>query len=145
MTTIVPLGANGLTEIQRSVAEHFREGGSFLSVMFVLAGTAAMVVLAYGLTRRQQQRATQGSRGDPRQLYQHLLDKLDLTAAGRRLLRAIASDLRLKHPTALLLSPTLFDRHVEQWRGRRRRIGRALAETGQPKVVADVRGILFPG
>ena len=141
----VQLGADGLTEIQRAVSEHFREGGSVVSVLLVLTCTAAIVVLAYGVTRRQQQRATRAGRGDPRKLYQQLLQKLDLTNAGRRLLRAVAKDLQLKHATALLLSPTLFDRNVEQWQAQRRRIGRPLAEAGPPELVAEVRGVLFPG
>ena len=145
ITAIALIGANELTETQRSVAEHFREGGSFLSIMLVLAVTAAIVVLAYGLTRRQQRRGCRASQGDPRQLYQHLLKKLDLTTAGRRLLGAIANDLRLKHPTAMLLSPTLFDRYVEQWRAQRRGFGRALAQPQQPESVAEVRAVLFPG
>lgn len=133
---------------QRAVRNQFQYGGSWTSVFLVLLSLAALVMLVGWLTRiqnRLQQGAENAPRNsDPQRLYAHLLCNLGLSVPQRQLLESVARDLRLPHPTTLLVSATLFDQCVEQWT---RRAGGAAVEADRAKtlqIVIRTRNRLFP-
>jgi hypothetical protein len=133
---------------QRAVRDQFQYGGSWISGILVLLSLAAIVILA-GWLSRVQNRLQQGTENaprnsDPQRLYAHLLSNLGLSVPQRQLLESVARDLRLPHPTALLVSETLYDQCVEQWT---RRTGDATAETDRAttlQIFTQTRNRLFP-
>ncbi|MDO8632674.1 MAG: hypothetical protein Q7R41_19500 [Phycisphaerales bacterium] len=133
---------------QRAVRNQFQYGGSWTSVFVVLLSLAALVVLVGWLSRiqnRSQQRTENAPRNsDPQRLYAHLLSNLGLNVPQRQLLESVARDLRLPHPTTLLVSETLYDQCVEQWT---RRAGGAAAEADRAttlQIFTRTRNRLFP-
>ena len=133
---------------QRAVRDQFQYGGSWISVFLVLLSLAALVILV-GWLSRIQNKLQQGNESvprnsDPQRLYTHLLNNLGLSVPQRQLLESVARDLRLTHPTTLLISETLYDHCVEQWT---RRAGSATAEadrTTTRQIFIRTRNRLFP-
>jgi len=135
----------GLTAAQRSVRERFQEGGSGEETLLVLLILAAAVSFAFFLNRVLQRKRTRRRRAlSPQQLFENLLGKLNLTEAQRKLLSATARDLGLKDPAMILLSPTLFDRHAQQWQNRRGPSGGRTQERHHQEIIAQARRSLFP-
>jgi hypothetical protein len=133
---------------QRAVRNQFQYGGSWTSAFLVLLSLAALVLLVGWLSRIQErlQRKTEiaPQYSDPQRLYMHLLSNLGLSVPQRQLLESVARDLRLPHPTALLVSETLYDQCVEQWT---RRAGSAAAEADRAitrQIFTRTRSRLFP-
>jgi hypothetical protein len=139
------LQVDGLTGPQRAVRNHFQEGGSIGLVLLVMAAVAGVVLIAYWLTRRQQRSAQKHARiNDPQRLFGDLLQGLALTASQRRLLATVVRELGLKHPSVILLSPTLFERHIDQWRALGRSTGSDVESHAGEDLVAQTRDVLFP-
>ena len=134
----------GLTPIQRNVKAYFQEGGSGWTVLGVVIVVTLVVLLAWWLTRRRDRSVAKArSYHDPMQLYEDLLDRLELPSTHRRVLEVLAGTTRLEHPTVVLLSPTSFDRAIARWREAARREPRGVAPV-DPQVVQQVRSFLFP-
>lgn len=141
----VQLQATGLTEAQRAVRDHFQEGGSIGSVLLVVGVVAGVILAACWLARRQRRRAQKHApRDDPDRLFGDLLRGLALTAPQRGLLDTVAKELRLRNPAVILLSPTLFDRHVDQWRALNHQACDHVDPRADERIVAQVRAVLFP-
>jgi hypothetical protein len=104
-----------LTESMRSVREQFQDGGSPLFALMVVLGLVLVVAFAYWLTNRQQASWTETAPNDPQQLFDDMLDKLDLNGDQRAFLRRLALDLELEHPTTVLLSERLFRSSLAEW------------------------------
>ncbi len=136
--------AGRLTEIQRVVREHFHEGGSLATVLFVLSGIAVVVLLAYGLTIRQRRVERIARSADPRGLFRDLQGKLGLTSPQRQLLDTMAKELRIENPAVILLCPALFDRYLGAWSVKRRKAIIGADESSRPDVAAELRTTLFP-
>ena len=133
---------------QRAVRNQFQYGGSWTSVFVVLLSLVAIIVLVGWLSRiqnRSQQSAANSPRNsDPQRLYAHLLSNLGLSVPQRQLLESVARELRLPHPTILLISETLYDQCVEQWT---RRAGGAAVEADRATtllILTRTRNRLFP-
>lgn len=126
-----------MNDVQRAVQEHFQRGGSTWTVLIILSILAGAVLTAYLLTRRQERRSGAVVVNDPIELYRNLLTDLNLTKPQRKLMERAAKNANLPHPTVLLLSPTIFARHVES------RSTRATPQT-DPRLIAQLRETLFP-
>ncbi len=128
-----------LTPVQRGVKEHFARGGSLGAVLLLLAAIVAVVLLVYAITRLRDHLSKPPRINDPKRLYADLLAALPLESRQREFLRRLAADSALPHPTALLLSPRLFDRAVQRWR-------RKAADTAGKwsDTVARTHRVLFP-
>ncbi len=145
-----------LTETQRAVRDQFLKGGSLTAVLFVMVVLAAVVLVVYYLTVRQRSTVVDARRALPTQLFTDLLANLDLAVPQRHLLEAVATSLHLKDPAVILLSPVVFDRHVEEWQASDSSAGRELhrdAEPTQPAgpgtavqsdLIVETRAVLFP-
>lgn len=97
-----------------AIKERFSTGGSagkfFLVIGLLLLAVATLALLAT-LARRWRARKIY----NPRRLFLEVLRSVPLTVPQRDLLRRIARDLRLPHPTVLLLSPHIFTVHANAW------------------------------
>lgn len=128
----------------RQLGEPVRTGGSFPKVVLVLVGLLGVLVLAYFLGKLQEILRKPMVHNEPLDLYTDLLRRLRLSRPDRRLMRQLARDLGLPHPTVLLISESLFDRYVLQWQKSRHRGG----EAGSGAVTEDkwsgIRAKLFP-
>lgn len=145
MKSAILLQLDGLTEPQRAIRDHFQEGGSIVLVLAVMSVVAGVVLIAYWLTRRQQRRTERHARfNDPQRLFGDLLQGLSLTASQRHLLDTVVRELGLKHPSVILLSPTLFERHVDKWRALRPPAGSDVEHQIDESLVAQARDVLFP-
>ena len=106
-------------------------------VIVVLMTTA--VLLVWWLDRWQRRRA-QPARQQPALLYFRVLRALGLPWMDRWRLWKLAKVLRIEHPTALLISPALYDDAVRRFCGTTGLIGsRAYAAPG----LATIRERLF--
>ena len=131
-------GASGLTEIQQAVRDQFQRGGSLTTVLVVVLCVSVGVLLIWALTRLFRTREGGNLPDNPKQLFHGLLEKLDVSAPQRQVLDRMVKDLRLKQPSTILLSESLFERCAAQWR-----TGRAGAR-GDQELVCQIRAVLFP-
>jgi hypothetical protein len=96
------------------IRERFAGGGStsaFVVVLLLIAATFLLLAVIAVIARRWRRRRVYSPRG----LFLQSLRELALTVPQRELLRRIARELRLEHPTILLLSPTIFVEHANAW------------------------------
>lgn len=136
------LAEGGLTQTQQAVRDQFQRGGSILTAAAVVGVCLGIVGLVYWLTRRQAARLNTSD--DPHGLFRFGLDRLPLTDDQRVLLSAVSRSERLEHPATLLLSRTLYDRHVDAWLDIRNqpRIDERLRTRIQ--TAGQLRALLFP-
>lgn len=129
-----------LTPAQRSVRDHFETGGAIWTFVLALVMLVGVVWLTGRLSeflRRARQRSIQPD--DPKRLFHDVLAKLNLTRGQRRFLLLLAKHHDLAHPTALLLSESLFDRYVEK-----SPTSSGCRAAGDTPIAAQVRDVLFP-
>ncbi|GJM26615.1 MAG: hypothetical protein DHS20C16_30300 [Phycisphaerae bacterium] len=96
------------------IRDRFATGGSVadfvLVITLILLALAALYgIMHWGMRRRR------GAFFNPRKLFDKTLRSLSLRVDQRDLVRKIARDLRLQHPTVLLLSPQLLNLYGNQW------------------------------
>lgn len=99
------------------IRDRFADGGTWGEMVLAILGLAAFVAflfVVFGVQRRVHRKEID----NPRKLFRTLITQLGLTVRQRDLLRRIAGDLRLEHPTILLLGPSIYWSHAEQWTGR---------------------------
>lgn len=132
-----------LTEAQQSVRRWFQEGGTAGPALAVLAAVAGALFLTHYLSRRQRRRDPSTLRSDPARLFADILKKMNLTRQQRKTLASMARDLRIKHPTVVLLSPVLFERSWTGWKGDG---AASTAPDGQARsdLYWQIRSVLFP-
>ncbi len=130
-------------EAQQSVRRWFQEGGAIGPVLAVFAVLAGALFLAHLLSGRQRRRDPGVLRSDPAGLFADILKKMNLTAQQRKTLVDMARDLRIKHPTVVLLSPVLFERSWTGWKGD---VAESAAPDGQARsdLYWQIRSVLFP-
>jgi len=121
LTPSLLLTSDGLTPLQLAVREHFQRGGSVATIVMAVIVMVLVTVAAYQIFKRRQQGASRSQVDDPQRLFKDLLHLLELPLQERKLLLRVARDLRLRHPSVLLLSGVLFERYFEQWRSEGRR------------------------
>lgn len=103
-----------LNERLQALRDRFATGsgwGEVIAVLLVLAGCVLLLVLLHRLQHPGERREPD----DPHRLFRGLLTGLNLTAEQRRILRNMATDLRLEHPAIILLSPELFREQASKW------------------------------
>lgn len=145
-----------LTEIQQAVRDQFVKGGSLTAVLLVMGVLAAVLLAVYFLTARQRSKVVDARRALPTQLFTDILADLDLTEPQRHFLVGVATSLHLKEPAVILLSPVVFDRHVEKWQADDSSAGGAFRRdpgSAQPEgpgsavqsdLIIETRTVLFP-
>jgi len=119
MTTIV-LGAAPPMDRMQGIRDRFAGGGSasaFFEVLLLLAMGLFLLYLGTVLVQRYRQHRT----NDPRRLFHEVLRCLPVNVPQRDLLRRMARELRLDHPTVLVLSPRLLRTHANRWMSAERR------------------------
>jgi hypothetical protein len=99
-----------------SIQKRFTEGGSLAAALGVLALIVLFLVVLALLQRMQTKRRPESVANDPRKLFNTILRRLDLTVVQRDQARRMVRELRLEHPTFVLLGPEIFRRHAEAWR-----------------------------
>ncbi len=137
------LAAGGLSPTQQAVRDSFQEGGSITQALLVLLAMIFAVLLLYLLTLWSRWAGQRRPARNPRQLFADVLSRLGLPPQQRDLLAKVASELNLKDPTVILVSPTLFDRHLEQWRAKQRRSGQVRNYSRDRQLLAQARRVLF--
>ncbi len=137
------LAAGGLSPTQQAVRDSFQEGGSIAQTLLVFLAMICGVLLLYLLTLWSRKDGQRGSARNPRQLFADVLSRLKLSPEQRDVLVKVASELNLNDPTAILVSPTLFDRHLEQWRAKQRRSGQVRNYSRDRQLLAQARRVLF--
>jgi len=111
-----------------AVRDYLSKGGSPLApvvavvVLVVLAGVLSL------LNRLQQRGGVRAKADDPKRLFRAVLRTLDLSVTQRDLLRRMAAELRVEHPTAMLLTPGLFAEHAGRWTKEVESRGQAVSE-----------------
>ena len=75
-------------------------------------GFVVMLVIIY---RVQLRRSQPRHHDNPMRLFRSVLRKLGLTLRQRELLMQVARDVKVPHPTVMLLSPALFNEHAGRW------------------------------
>jgi len=133
-----------INQAQRSIQEHFRQGGSWLTFLLVFFLIGSLVWITYYLTKRQQRTVELSREVNHQRLFEDLLNKLEFTTTQRQRLESMANDLRLEHPTTLLLAPGIFDRCVERWKSVLQTAGNKIDDRTGDNSLSNIRGILFP-
>lgn len=138
------LQASRLTPVQRAVRDQFERGGSFSEILVVVVGLFALVLVAHLLSRRLGGDAEKNATiDDPKALFENLLGKLGLPASQERILKSVAREVDLQHPTAILLSPASLDRAVERWVRRSGPFSASVERQGRMTIL-QARRALFP-
>lgn len=133
-----------LSEVQKAVRKHFNEEETPLSVLLILLAMVGIVLLTYLLSKYAGNLHLPEKRNRVQPFYQQMLKKLGVTTPQRRWLERLAVDLQLKQPTMILLSPTLFDRHVCEWKRKGFRHKNKLTPSDQAAFIHRIRNYLFP-
>ncbi len=121
-----------------AIQQHLNRGGSGRGLLLALLGLlllGVVVVLLHWIQRRAQPHDIDS----PARLFRQLVRRLGLSPPQRTLLRRMARDLQLPHPTVLLLGRRLFDLHSHRWLG----YGDP-AHADRHQHVADLASALFP-
>ncbi len=137
---MIALTLTKLTQTQRGVRDYFQEGGSLLIVALVVLVIVGVVALAYVLTRTQKLAHEQHIPNSPGQLFESVVGGLELAPGQQRWLSAVAKDLGLEHPAAMLLSRKLFADYVTSWK----RLTKRSTASPSPEAIEATHAHLFP-
>ncbi len=133
-----------LTEVLRGVQRHFARGGDIGPVVLVVLTLSAVVLVVYLLTRPSRPTSKAAGSPNPQQVLRNLLTRLELTPPQRKNLLAMAKDGCLTHPSVILLSRALFDRHSATWLKEREGRASSKGASSDAESIAEIRSILFP-
>jgi len=103
-----------LSERMEAIRNHFTAGGRWVEVAVVLL-TLAGCLFVLAVIHRVRDAAGRREPDKPVRMFRVLLSDLGFTPRQRRILRAMAADLKLEHPTVMLLSPRLFAEQAIAW------------------------------
>jgi len=131
-------------ELARTLRAQFGQSVALSTILMVLGTLTAVVLLLFVLHKLQAFMRRPKVKNSAERLFQNLVRKLRLSAGHRRVLVALVRDLRLAHPTAILLSEGRFDRAVDQWRARPTMVHGPSNRTQDTALLAEIRRILFP-
>lgn len=132
--------------VERAVRERFQEGGSIVGVLLVALTIAGAVAITYWLTVRSE-RASRPSLAvsDPQGLFNDCLEGAPLARPQRQFLLSLANDLRLPHPSVMLISEATFDECVARWRSAGDDGEKSRRAAGDDATATATRAALFPG
>lgn len=141
MMSIPAWAADPLTEIQEAVREHFVKGGSVTWFLVAIAAIVFALLLVHLITRWQDRHLGTEQRSDPVGVFDRLLDGLGVLENERSLLKNIARESGLHHPTAMLLCPAMFDECVVKWQAVPD--GSELGTSNGKEAIQKLRSLLF--
>lgn len=143
--------AERLNPMQQSVRLQFQEGGSALGVVLTILLITAAVWFAWAWSRRAERNRRPGAGLDAAGVFAETLRRLDLVSTHKELLTRAALTSKLKHPSVLLLCPSLFDRYVGD-DGSPSQVGSstpnarcAPKSSRVDRTLSELRAYLFPG
>ncbi len=84
-------------------------------IIIVAAAIAIFVLILHFVMYYEKWTAKPRQANNPTRLFSEVLKQLDLNAAQRSLLTAMARDLKLESATHMLLSPKLFEQARQKW------------------------------
>ena len=111
----------------QAVRDHLQRGGPPSALLYAAVAVAALAGLLVLLHRLQQRRATGPPVDNPTRLFETVIRDLGLNVVQRDLLRRMAADLEMEHPTVLLLSPAIFVERARRWTTSGGRLGGTLS------------------
>jgi hypothetical protein len=129
--------------LARTMREQFNKGLSLSSLAVFLGVTLGVALLMFLLSRLQGGPRNRSKPDDASRLFQSVLSRLRLTFAQRRLLKAMARELRLGNPSVILLSRARFQRAAEEYRVALMRAGNS-AGAVSPQSLGRLSRALFP-
>ena len=99
--------------------EHFSKSAwdpeSWKGIIIVAAALAIFVLILHFVLYYEKWAAKPRQVNNPTRLFSDVLKQLQLNAAQRSLLTAMARDLKLESATHMLLSPKLFEQAGQKW------------------------------
>ena len=99
--------------IQTSFGDSYAQFYYLIPILIAMIG---LLWLVNTLVKHKPLASTPTTSSDPGDdLFQSLLDQLDINTADRNLLQQIARDTRLRHPSVFLLSPDMLDWSKQIW------------------------------
>ena len=143
MNMLILATPSELGPVQQAMRDQFQKGGSLRDVLLGFGTVLAVVVVAWGLTRRQQRAASLKTADDPWSVFHDLARRLGLPHPQFRMLVSVCDTVKPVHPLALMLSSRLFDNAAEVWRDKRANQGRP-PSTEELRDLTCVRSALFP-
>ena len=113
------LQASDKVDPRTVLSEHFSKSAwdpeSWKGIIIVAAAIAIFVLILHFVMYYEKWSAKPRQTNSPTRLFSEVLKQLDLNAAQRSLLTAMARDLKLESATHILLSPKLFDQARQKW------------------------------
>ena len=113
------LQASGRIDPRVVLRQHFSKSAwdpeSWKGIIIVGAALAIFVLILHFVTYYEKWAAKPRQLNNPARLFSEVLKQLELNAAQRSLLTAMARDLKLESATHMLLSPILFDQAGQKW------------------------------
>ena len=101
------------------ISEHFSKSAwdpeSWKGIIIVAAAIAIFVLILHFVLYYEKWTAKPRQVNNPARLFSDVLKQLELNAAQRSLLTAMARDLKLESATHMLLSPKLFEQARQKW------------------------------
>jgi hypothetical protein len=135
------IGSTGIVppmERLLGIRDRIAEGGSAVHFLLVLllfaAGWGALYLYA-----RIRAHVARRAANHPGRMFREVLSSLALSVPQRDILTRMAHELRLPHPTVLVLSPREFRTHANRWMSVARR-----ANTSTRAQVDQLAATLFP-
>ncbi len=101
------------------ISEHFSKSAwdpeSWKGIIIVAAALTIFVLILHFVLYFERRSAKPRQANNPTRLFSDVLKQLELNAAQRSLLTAMARDLKLESATHVLLSPKLFEQAGQKW------------------------------
>lgn len=107
----------GLPPMARAAQRQFQEGGSLTHALLLLFTIGAIVGMTIFVGVLMARHARMRRDGEAWRVFEESIEKLKLTAAQQRYLRALATHHPTENPNVLLLSPAIFDRRAVEFAG----------------------------
>ncbi len=113
------LQASDRVDPRVALSEHFSKSAwdpeSWKGIIIVAAAIAIFVLILHFVMYYEKWAAKPRELNNPARLFSAVLKQLELNAAQRSLLTAMARDLKLESATHMLLSPKLFEQARQKW------------------------------
>jgi len=88
---------------------------AIMLILGFVGGIVALLLIMAVIKSRRSSAALDPRHGRPMKLFSQALRKLGVSWPDRLLMRAVARKARLQHPTVMLFSRPLLERHVARW------------------------------
>lgn len=139
------LQPKNLSEFSRTLQKEFSTSWSIGTGLTVVGFFAVVVILVWYFSRRETRAAEGVGRGDPGKLFRDLLERLPLSTSQRTSMILMAHDLKLAHPSVVLLSPNLFQQCADSWFAQRHPGADPAEVSADLRLLAQIGAVLFPG